>query len=103
MLNHARINRDDAVNMMKTYLGVDSMDSIQKLEATRGCHARFRFRERFYAQQIHSDEQAAGDDEQVMQNRAYIVRGYFLYLVGMPIFVGRCATFMDVFLLEILH
>lgn len=43
LLDHARINRDEVVEMMEICLGVNPGDFIQELEAIWRCHARFRF------------------------------------------------------------
>lgn len=42
MLDHDMINRVKVVKMMVEYSGVGPRDTMQVLEATCGCHARFR-------------------------------------------------------------
>ena len=41
LLDHGKINIDDALEMMVYYLGVDTDDVMKELESTIGCHARF--------------------------------------------------------------
>ena len=41
-------------------------------------------------------EQAAGDNEQVVQHRAYTLRAYLLYLIDTPIFVEESVSYVDV-------
>lgn len=41
-------------------------------------------------------EPAAGNDEYVMQHKAYTMRAYMLYLVGKSIFVDKSVTCVDV-------
>lgn len=53
LLDHGRIIRDEAVEMMVTYLGSDLGDSMKEVEDTLRCHARFIFLDRLYNQQYH--------------------------------------------------
>lgn len=51
--------------------------------------------ERLYAQQLHVEEHAIGDDEQVMHHRAYTLREYILYLASTSIFVVKNSYYVD--------
>lgn len=87
--------------MMMIYLGADLGDALKEIEDTWGCHARFRFLERMYAQYLTTAYQVDNDDdEQVMQHRAYTLRAYMLYLVGTSIFVDKCAYCVNVVYLK---
>lgn len=96
LLDHGRNIIDEIMEMMVNYLGIDPGDALQEIKTTRGCHARFRFLERLYIKQLHVAEKDVGDDEQVMQHRAYTLRAYMLYLVGTFIFVDKSVTYVDV-------
>ncbi|CAL5209205.1 unnamed protein product [Lathyrus oleraceus] len=87
LLDHGRIIRDEAVEMMVTYLGSDLGDSMKEVEDTLGCHDRFVFLDRLYNQQLTAVSQTTGDDERVMQHKAYSLRAYLLYLVVIFFFV----------------
>lgn len=52
-LYHEKINRDDALEIMVDYLGVDPEDSMKEIGSTQGCHARFQFLDRVYTQQLY--------------------------------------------------
>lgn len=41
LLNHFRIYRSDALDMILQYLRVDSIDAQREMDDTRECHARF--------------------------------------------------------------
>lgn len=99
LLNHDGINRDDAVEMMVDYLG-DLGDAMYELESIRGDHDKFQFLEIMYTQQLQAVEQSAGDDDQVMQYRAYALWAYLLYLVGTFIFMDNMATYTNVVYLK---
>ena len=48
LLNHNKINIDDALEMMLDYLGAEPGDAIKEVEAIRRAHVRFQFLERLY-------------------------------------------------------
>lgn len=48
ILDHGKINKDDALELMVDYLGVDSEVDMKEFEATRGVCFRFRFLENAY-------------------------------------------------------
>lgn len=64
-LDHGKINIDDALEMMVDYLGVDLEDAMKEFEATGGAHARFRFSEKVYTDELVRENRDAGDHEKV--------------------------------------
>lgn len=100
LLNHVRINKDEGLEMMVDYLGVDLQDAMREFGKTRGCHARFEFLKKVYTYEILRAEEAIGDDEQVGLHIAYAMRAYLLYLVGITILVDKSATYIDVIYLR---
>lgn len=52
--------------MMMTYLGNDLGDVHTGVRSHQGCHAIFQMLKRLYAQQLHAEENAVGDDEHVI-------------------------------------
>lgn len=57
-----------------------------------------------YTDQLLKKEQVIGDDEQVVQHRAYVMRAYKLYLVGMALpFYGQECHFYGCYLPAILQ
>lgn len=48
LLDHRRLNRDEANKMMVTYLGVDPNDAQNEVADTRGVHSRIKFLEHLY-------------------------------------------------------
>lgn len=95
MLDHNRVIIDKAVKVMLIYLRVDLGDTLKELEDTRGCHAKFGFFERLYAQQLSAAEHATGDDGQVIQHIAYTLITY-MYFVGTSLFVEKSAYYVNV-------
>ncbi|CAL5195782.1 unnamed protein product [Lathyrus oleraceus] len=65
LLDHEKINRDDALVLVVDYLGVNSEASMKKFEATRGVHVRFLFLEKVYTYELLKAQQAFSDDEHV--------------------------------------
>lgn len=43
LLNHWRINKDEALELMVDYLGVYPETVLREFEKVRGAHARFEF------------------------------------------------------------
>lgn len=50
LLDHGRISKDEILEMMVDYLGVDTTDAMAEMDRTRGAHARFEFLKRVYTQ-----------------------------------------------------
>lgn len=95
LLDHDIIIKDEVVEMIVDYLGVNPRVVIRELEVTWGCHARFRFMKRLYTEQLHAIKQTTSNDKQVMQHKAYALRAYMLYFVGTSIFVDKSVTYVD--------
>lgn len=71
--------------MMVTYLRDDIRDDVKEVEDTRGRHARFIFLKRMYAHKLTTTEQTAGDNEHIMQHRAYTLRAYLTIYIHIMI------------------
>lgn len=85
LLDHGRISKNKALELMVDYMRVDPEDAMRELEKTRGAHARFQFLKNVYIDEILIAEQARGDVEQVRLHRAYAMRAHLLYLVGITV------------------
>lgn len=59
-------------------------------------HVRFGFLEKVYTYELLRAQHVTSDNEKIAHYRAYVMRGYLLYLVGTGIFVDKRATYMDV-------
>lgn len=90
------INRDDALELMVDYLGVNPEAKMTEFEATRGARSRFRFLEKVYTNELLKVVSVVGDDEQVTPHRAYATKAYMLYLVGTTIFMDNGVNYVDV-------
>lgn len=51
-LDHGRISRDEALELMVDYMRVDLDAALREFEATRGSHARFRFLKKVYTYEL---------------------------------------------------
>ena len=96
LLDHGRISRDEELDMMADYLGVDLEDAMRKFEKTKGCHARFEFLKKIYRDKILRVKEARGYNEQVGLYRVYAMRAYLLYLFGTTIFMDKSATYTNI-------
>lgn len=63
LLDHGKINKYDALELMVYYMGVDLEVDMKEFEAIRGAHFRFRFLENMYIDDLLIVEQASGDDK----------------------------------------
>ena len=48
LLSHRSISRDEAVELMETYLGSSTGDALIEVEKTKGAHCRFGYLERIF-------------------------------------------------------
>ncbi|XP_050893761.1 protein MAIN-LIKE 1-like [Lathyrus oleraceus] len=79
LIDHGRITRDEALEMMVDYLGVDPEDAMSEFENTIRAHARFEFLKKVYTYDILIADKAIGDDEQEGLYRTYAMRAYLLF------------------------
>ncbi|CAL5198199.1 unnamed protein product [Lathyrus oleraceus] len=63
LLNHERITKGKAHQMMIDYLGDDPGEEMDELDRTRGVHARFEYIKKIYETEILRAENVADDDE----------------------------------------
>lgn len=90
------MTRLDAMDMMVNYLGDDPEDSLNKLEDTRGCHARYGFLENLYVHYLAATMEVDGDDAQVINHISCALRSYLMYLVCKSTFMDKSAYYVDV-------
>lgn len=96
LLNHSKITRVDALDMMVTCLGADLSEAQIEIDTTIGAHARFPYLEKLYKYHLDMVMEAKGDDEQVLHHRQCGLRSYLMYLVDTTIFMYKSATYIDV-------
>ncbi|XP_050878283.1 protein MAINTENANCE OF MERISTEMS-like [Lathyrus oleraceus] len=95
LLDHERISKDEALELMVDYVGVDTEVVMSEMERTKGAHARFEFLKKVYTYELLRAQHARGDNEQVGLHKVYAIIAYLLYLVGIAIFVDKSATYTD--------
>ncbi|CAL5201241.1 unnamed protein product [Lathyrus oleraceus] len=100
LLDHGRIMKYEAHQMMVDYLGVDAYEENDELDMTRDAHARFEYLNKVYETEILRVEKTVYDDEQVALHRAHALRACLLYLVGTSNFVDKSANYTDVIYLQ---
>lgn len=93
----SRINGPVVLDMMVTYLGADPNKFQQKINDTKGCHARFLFLVKLYKEHLAAVKDVAGDDARVACHKAYALMSYFMVLVGTCIFMDKSVTYEDIF------
>jgi len=96
LLSHESISRDDAVEMMRRYLGSSPRNALDEATETRGAHARISYLRRIrFLQQLKADNEGGIEDEvQKMWDQALCI--YLMYLVGITLFTDKSATYVDV-------
>lgn len=71
ILDHGKIRKDEALELMVDYLGVSPEVALREMEKTREAHARFEFLENVYIDELFRVEQTIGNDEHVGLHIAY--------------------------------
>ena len=92
LLSHGSISRDEAVELMETYLGSSTGDALIQVEKTKGAHYRFCYFERIFKERLKEQrdlETEYGVTQEVQRLRDHVVRIYLLYLVGITIFTDK--------------
>ncbi|XP_058766151.1 protein MAIN-LIKE 2-like [Vicia villosa] len=96
LLDHSRIRRDEAVDMMVIYLGADPMEAQMQCEDTRGAYVKLYWFETSYKKNLDLVDDPDGNDLLVGYHRECALRCYFLFLVGTSMFVEKNVTNVDV-------
>jgi len=52
LLSHGSISRDEAVELMETYLGSSTGDALKEVKKTKGVHCRFSYLERIFKERL---------------------------------------------------
>jgi len=52
LLSHESISRDEAVELMETYLGSSTTDALKEVEKTKGAHCRFSYLDRIFKERL---------------------------------------------------
>jgi len=52
LLSHGSISRDEAVELMETYLGSSTGDALKEVQKTKGAHCRFSYLERIFKERL---------------------------------------------------
>lgn len=79
-------------------MGSYPSEAQEKLDATRGAHARFSYKSNLVA-----TVKVEGDEELVLFHRQCALRSYFIYLVDTTILIDKSETYIDVLYVDILH
>jgi len=92
LLSHGSISRDEAVELMETYLGSSMGDAFIEVEKTKGAHCRFGYLDRIFKERLKEQrdlETEYGVTQEVQRVWDQAVRIYLLYLVGITIFTDK--------------
>lgn len=68
LLDHSRIKRDEAYEMMVIYLRAGPMDAMMQCESIRGAHAQFSYLEKLYGENLELPNNVDGGELQVTCN-----------------------------------
>ncbi|XP_058770784.1 protein MAIN-LIKE 1-like [Vicia villosa] len=93
-LDHERINKDKALDMLVEKLGVAPQSALGEIDKTRGCHVRYSFLGQVFMNEIRRAQEDDGDPEQVTIHMRFAIRTYLLYLIGTQIFLDTSATYI---------
>ncbi|XP_058783698.1 protein MAIN-LIKE 1-like [Vicia villosa] len=62
LLDHGRLTKEEAMEMLIVELGCDPNDALEEVERTRGAYVRFHTLQRLYDVELLAAHQAAGDE-----------------------------------------
>jgi len=99
LLSHEFITRDNAVDLMVTYLGSDTGHALVEVTCTRVARCRFSYFRRIFKERMLEQLALANEHdvtEEVRTLRDQVVRIYLLYLVGITLFIDKSQTYVDV-------
>lgn len=82
--------------MTMTYLKANPGDAQNKIDGTRGCHARFSFLKTLYRVHLTSEVEADGDGARVVYHKRCALKAYFIFLVYTSTLVEKSATHVNV-------
>ncbi|XP_058733870.1 uncharacterized protein LOC131605542 [Vicia villosa] len=86
-LDHERIDKDEALDMLVKKLGVTPQSVLGDIDKTLGCHVRYSYLGQVFTNGIRRAREADSDPEHVTIHKRFSTRAYLLYLVGRQIFV----------------
>lgn len=96
LLYHSITSRPEALDLIVTYLGVDSGKAQEDINDTRGCHTKFFLLVKNYVDPMNAVVDVAGDDTWVAYHSVCAFRSYSMILIGTTIFVDKTATYVDI-------
>jgi hypothetical protein len=102
-LNHKRMVKDEANDMLCTFLGCDVDDVDQQFRDTNGPHVTYSYLQQIYMENL---EKAEADQEGEMVNheirryRDQCIRAFLLYVVSCTIFSNKSTNWCDVVYLQ---
>lgn len=102
LLDHSKITRSDALEMMVTYLGAGPKEVQNEMDDTRGCHARFSFLQNLYIDHLVVAVDANGDDAHVLHRRVCALRHTSCIQLAHPYFWTKIHI-TSMWLPQILH
>ncbi|XP_058748671.1 uncharacterized protein LOC131621661 [Vicia villosa] len=95
LLDHSKITKADVVEMMVVYLGAGLEEAFQYCKNTRGARAKFSWLAKLY-NNLEIIENPDVSDLWVGYHKECALVCFFLFLVGMSMFVGKIAIYVDV-------
>jgi len=100
LLSHASISRDEVEEWMETYLGSNPGEALVEVTKTKGANFRFGYLQRIFKQRMKEQLELAtehgGVTQKVRRLWDQVVRIYFLYFVGITIFIDKSQNDVDV-------
>lgn len=94
-LDNKRVSKNEGINELVQYLGVDVADAEEELHDAKGAHVRFWWLGTQYLKLL-TYARTVEDEEEREMWRVRTVRCYLLYLVGTTLFTDKSANYVDV-------
>ncbi|KAK2447475.1 protein MAIN-LIKE [Trifolium repens] len=103
-VNHEKMRKSEAVDMVTTYLGMAQEDVETEFGKTSGMHLRFNKLQHVYVELLERCQQMEDDEESTLEEmtpiREMCVRAFCLFLVCCTIFSNKSAWYVDVSYLQ---
>lgn len=98
-LNHEKLTRYEAVELVHRNLGIPETDLWEMFEKTKGAHIKYAVLQAWYTQMMEQAQQAEEDGkpmDEIVELRERCIKAFLLFLVCCTIFSNKSQNYVDV-------